>query len=233
MVLVYPLGQGSTWQNNEIRYSIRSAVKHFAVSGVIVIGGRLSWLDAEYVQCQDKNLPKMYNTTRKLQAAVNSDSIPERFVWMNDDFFFRQDMDSVPCLHKRTLAESRTGHPTKGGLYWHSIRETEQLVMEKLNINTPLDYSLHCPMVLEKQKVAETLELMGGPKSLLFRSVYGNHHRLESTQHEDMKLRVFRDMPKDHWPFFSTSDVIVRERRFTAWLESQYPEKSRFERGMR
>lgn len=231
MVLVYPLGFGSVWQNNEIKYSIRSAVKHFDVTGVVVVGAKVVWLDADYILHRDANRPKMFNTTLKLQAAVNSDLVPERFVWMNDDFFFMRDMKQIPCLHKGTMQESLDTHPTKSGLYWNTTESTLRFIQRNLGVGEPLDYSIHCPMVLEKQKVLETLELIGGPKSILFRAVYGNHHRLGGAKHEDMKLRVYGDMPKDDWPFFSTSDTITRARKFTAWLEAQYPSRSRYEKG--
>jgi hypothetical protein len=57
--VVYPLGTGSVWQDNELRYSLRSLEKNFPDLGrVYVVGHKPDWLgNVEHIPFGDSQSP--------------------------------------------------------------------------------------------------------------------------------------------------------------------------------
>ena len=85
---VYPLGVGSKWDKNELRYSLRSLEANFAELGnVYVVGYRPEWLaGAIHIPCDDP-LPrnKDGNIIRKILRACRTPELSEEFLQVSDD----------------------------------------------------------------------------------------------------------------------------------------------------
>jgi hypothetical protein len=85
---VYPLGSGSKWGNNELRYSLRSLEKNLVdLRNVYIVGYRPDWLTgAIHISCDDP-LPhnKDGNIIRKILRACEVPELSEEFLQVSDD----------------------------------------------------------------------------------------------------------------------------------------------------
>ena len=69
-------------------------------------------------------------------------------------------------------------------MYIKKLILTRTRLME-YGIDSPLDYELHIPMVMEKQKLKDVIVKY---PSCLWRSMYGNIYAVGGTQMEDVKI---------------------------------------------
>jgi hypothetical protein len=111
MDIIYILGTGSKWQNNEIRYSIRSILKHCQdLERVIIIGE-----DPGFYHYNDKliHIPtadtahKEANIWKKVLKAAGTPEISDPFLFINDDHFMLKPFNAAvyPYYTKGDLAE--------------------------------------------------------------------------------------------------------------------------------
>ena len=139
--LVYILGDGSDWDNNEIRYSLRSAEQNFAHRKVFIVGECPSWLqNVIYIRFPDSHQIKTANGVAKVLRAARDQRLSERFVLMNDDFFFLKKQRAVPYYYRGKTSEFIDKHKTKGGYYYQTLQNTEQFLIKK-EIKNPKDYA--------------------------------------------------------------------------------------------
>ena len=89
MDIVYILGTGSVWQNNEIRFSLRSVEKNISdVGNVFVVGERPAFLkNAIHLPYKDSSPAYWRNAYSKTILACKDPRLSENFLFMNDDFF--------------------------------------------------------------------------------------------------------------------------------------------------
>lgn len=223
MDIVYILGTGSTWQDNEIRYSLRS-LKHIDHDRVFVVGERPDWLtNIEHIPADDiYGSQKQRNALHKLSVATMS-SVSDDFILMNDDFFILAPT-IIEYAHKGTLDETLNGRAT--GRYLEAIKNT------LVRFPDGFDYSLHIPFIYNKAKLAETIASCG-EEPVLLRSVYGNMHHVGGEQRNDVKLHTPRDFRLGKilgfGDFISTSDTVAGDQGFRTWLHEQFPDPSNFE----
>ena len=88
--LVYILGSGSKWQNNEIRFSIRSFVMHFYdLRNIIIVGEKPRWAqNIIHIPCaDDMSLNKDGRMLKKITAACEDSRVSENFIKCSDDMF--------------------------------------------------------------------------------------------------------------------------------------------------
>lgn len=86
--VVYILGKGSKWSNNEIRYSIRSFVKHFKeLRNIVVVGERPVFLDGiVHIPCEDrKDVNKDARMMIKIMQACKDSRVSDNFILCCDD----------------------------------------------------------------------------------------------------------------------------------------------------
>lgn len=93
--VVYPLGHGSKWQNNEIRYSIRSFKKHFKdLRNIVVVGEKPIWMKG-VVHIPHPDAPGMNKDgkiLKKITAACKDSRVSENFILCSDDTFINRDL---------------------------------------------------------------------------------------------------------------------------------------------
>lgn len=111
MDLVYVVGRGSAWGNNELRYSLRSIEKNGVnVGRVFVVGYKPRWLGSSstYLQVQDETPTKHINILHCLMRAVDCFGLEGDFLYSSDDhFYIRQtDFDNYPYFLKGELPET-------------------------------------------------------------------------------------------------------------------------------
>jgi hypothetical protein len=104
--LVYIVGNGSTWKNNELRYSIRSAIKHLkGIGNVWVVGVKPAWLDVKHIPANDSGRTATESVYLKLKKAIAHPEISEDFLFFNDDYYLLKNApaNKFPFYYKDEL----------------------------------------------------------------------------------------------------------------------------------
>ena len=95
MDIVYICRDGD---NEELRYSIRSAVKNLPHDNLWVVGGKPDWYSGPYIEVpQDKAYYR--NARTNIRTIIKSNKISNTFILMNDDFFIMNKVDSLPYMY--------------------------------------------------------------------------------------------------------------------------------------
>ena len=180
MDLVYICRDG---ENEELRYSIRSAVKNLPHDKIWVVGGKPDWYTGNYIEVSQTR-SKYSNARNNLKAICNSELISESFIFMNDDFYIINKVDSVPYMYSGTLDKKIKVREDlfSGNSYTGLLRQTLNGLFRKTKAIV-LDYELHVPMIMEKKKLSKVLMFSG-----LWRSVYGNTFKVGGIKVRDVKV---------------------------------------------
>jgi hypothetical protein len=171
--------------NEELRYSIRSVVESFPDSNIWVVGGKPPWYIGNYINVKQV-LTKYRNAIQNLNTICNSNEISEEFVLMNDDFYIIKNISSIKTYHGGLLLDKINLYQklNSNSNYTRKLSATYKKI-KSLGIESPLDYELHVPMVMEKKKLKQILE---NNDQFLWRSIYGNVFNIGGEQMEDVKV---------------------------------------------
>jgi hypothetical protein len=179
-------------ENEELRYSIRSIEENMPHDKVWVVGSKPDWYSGNHISI-DQDGRKYENARKNLRAIVNSKEISDDFILMNDDFFVINKIDTVPYWYSGSL-KSRIQELSDGfgpnTTYIRMLILTNRTV-RRSGVENPLDYELHIPMIMNKDKLRPIIE-----KPSLWRSTYGNLYNVGGTQHEDIKVYSEADIEK-------------------------------------
>lgn len=142
MDVVYVIGTGSTWKNNELRYSLRS-IDRFGIGlrNVIIVGDELpDFVDPDKVifyQVPDKpgDSPAR-NVYRKINHVFSTGCF-ETFLLSSDDHFFIKptDFNNYPILYKGERMPSNGEKGIGDKRYTHTMADT-RLYMETHCLDT-------------------------------------------------------------------------------------------------
>ena len=228
---IYPLGVPglSSWNNNELRYSLRSLVD-FNPNWIGITGPALPDFVCGVVRIysnpQETNRYK--NVQRQLLDACNSPDVPEELILMNDDFILRN-----PALHHRPEWDWTPTHmglippPKPKRNNWRQTIEATGRWLREKSVYNALNYEGHTPFPFLKSKMKGVLEeILGNADTLQLRSAYGNLMKVGGKQHPNAK----REDP-DLWtldsPFWSLKGTPTPKA--IKFLEKQYPNPSPWE----
>lgn len=236
MDVLYILGTGSQWQNNELRYSLRSLEKYaLNVGRVFVTGEDPGFLSPEVVftQCNDPG-PRAFNHIHKVRATIERTDISERFLLNYDDNFFTSpvDVESYPYFFKGTLPDTTETHRA----YRYSLIEARQF-LEKHG-KPILNFSVHCPCIYEREKFLALREAwdIGArkPHGIAVRAVYCNWYGVEPEFMRDCKLKTVKTKEEASLAIegrhvFSIHDDSL-PNGVANMIREMYPRPSRWER---
>lgn len=212
MDLVYICRPGD---NEELRYSIRSAVANLPHDRVWVVGSKPDWYTGDFLPVVDTR-SKFTNIENITRAIANCDDISEDFVLMNDDFFIIKKIDSVPLAHCGTLKDKIDLYKRLQGdtLYVRLIQETYLTLVKKFKIQEPLNFDIHTPMPMKKSILKKTIDNRG----VLARTMYGNLSNLDSIDTQDVKHYNHSVMSSNTYdyvngdsPYISTEDNSFKD----------------------
>lgn len=234
--IVYILGTGSKWADNEIRYSMRSVEKFLPHRRIFIVGERPFFASDQvtHIPAMDPYPSKLKNAVHKIAIAASREDVSERFYLFNDDFFFlKEPPNKLPIYHRGALTVSIGAHPTQTGYY--VMAKVNALKKLKLRgIGHPIDYSVHYPMLFTKEGCLEVLSRFGGPGAgYLFRTCYANWFTLGGVELKEvngrcpMKPFAWRDLSED--AFVSCGDHLSRNQRFRDFLAQRFPNPSKYE----
>ncbi len=231
--LVYILGTGSRWNDNEIRYSLRSVERYFPNAGkVFIIGECPDWAtNITHIKISDKFSNKLLNARQKYLEAATNPHISNNFVLMNDDFFFLKTVDEIHNYSRGTIEEMMKQHPTKNGYYYRSLWDTEKR-LDSMGIKEPIDFEVHAPIIFNKEKLESVIGMIGSDKAFSIRSCYGNLMNLEPTKVIDFKaanLAEFAYQKMRGAEILSINDALICNDDFRIWLRQKYPRMSKYE----
>lgn len=193
---VYPLGTGSKWSNNELRFSLRSLEKYaLDLWKVFVVGA-----DPGFLSDQVNHIPTVHNFANpatniaaNIYAACQDSRLSERFCMMNDDYFLCDyvTLDSYPYFHRGEIRD--TLRRCAADYYPHLFATQEELKRRKL---PTFDFDVHYPIVLEKSKVLELAGWFNWDRShgYTFKSTYCNFFGVEGILRPDCKVNQQKDL---------------------------------------
>jgi hypothetical protein len=233
--IVYAIGQGSVWHDNELRYSLRS-VQRFLKNyrKVYIVGHCPSWIDKTkliHIPFDDDHSHER-NIMEKVMHACKYPQLSQRFLFMNDDHYLLTYFDApkFPTYYWRTLDEKVL---TARGGYQESVRNTLHVL--KGRKKTRNYYDVHTPVIYDKTLFPE---IMNGVKwegmrnGFVIKSLYCNMLRLKGVPEQDCKVNESMSCHQleKHLEgrfVFSTPNRITAE--VATYLDYLYPEKSKYE----
>lgn len=231
--VVYILGKGSHWHNNEIRFSLRSLEKNFKFGQVFIVGELPEWArNVIHIPVEDAFRNKLQNARTKYLVACNDPRISKDFVLMNDDFFFMKPMEKIPYYARGTSEKQIENHQTKGGYYFESIKRTKVKIANLGYTGQVMDFEVHAPIIFNKEKMKNVISVVGGEHVCLLRTCYGNLQGVDFEVVDDFKagdVGTFYKQIKRGREFISISDSMVISDEFRKWIWEKFPDPSKFE----
>ncbi len=227
MDLVYICRRGN---NEELRYSIRSAVANLPHDKVWVVGNKPDWYSGDFVDVLD-NKDKFDNIINCTYAITDVGAISDDFILMNDDFFFLKPMGKMPILHGGLLQDKIEKYVSLGARKYATLLSKTYNNLVRQGIKNPLDYDIHVPMPMNKAKLKQSIK-----KAYFPRSGYGNIHNIGGEQIVDVKTYGSKnklspnsyDFLNGDMPFISTEDESF-ENVYNHILRDRFTVPSRYE----
>lgn len=227
--VIYILKDSGSYE--ELRYSLRSIEANMTHGDVWFYGGiPKGFVPDHAVRFVQKGMTKWEKVRSTLLAICNNPDVPSRFWLFNDDFYIMQRMTSTKAVYNKTLEEHYKHVESKHNgrtAYSKALRYCEEVLKAK-GLPT-LDYAVHVPMLIDKDKALETLKEF--PSCPMFRSLYGNHHQVDGVHHADVKISDFNKLMDPEAAFLSTSNKSFRIGKIGEQLRATFPDPCKYEAG--
>lgn len=239
--IVYVLGSGSKWNNNELRISLRSVEKNLGgVGKIYIVGDNPGFLSDNviYIYYPDMlgGMNADGNMTLKILRACEENDLSDDFLFMNDDFIIKEPMIAaeIQWLHKGDMA-TRPDEFWKTEFYRKRLHRTFE-VLKAQGLPT-IQYDYHAPMLMNKNEFPKVMAQFDYQHNIgyTFRSIYGNCMRLEAipvlgkkvTIYSYYKLAQLAEKTKNI-AFIGYNDKGLNSA-FKWWMIDAFPDKSKYE----
>ena len=219
--------------NEELKYSIRSVVESFPNSNIWVVGGKPDWYIGNFIEVKQKE-SKYKNAVENLKTISVSEQISESFILMNDDFYIVKKIEKIENFHGGYLLDKINLYQKLNGnsQYTRKLSGTYKK-LKALGFENPLDYELHIPMIMEKEKLKIILDLID---QFLWRSIYGNKFEVGGTEMQDVKVYTTGplvlksyNLNIDNHTYLSSADSSFNNI-FNKILKDKFNQKTKFEK---
>lgn len=233
MNIIIPLGHGSHWQDNELRYCLRSIEKHLSGWDKIIIVGRLpDWIKQNdslvFIPAKDRTgtKHKEENIHNKILKAI--DSAGDSFLFMNDDHFLVQDFEAqIFPYHHKGLLSAAIPATNPHNAYIKTLQSTKKVCGDVFN------YDTHCPIIYESKKYKSSMPLNFPPYGYALKTMYCHRNKIEGSFYPDYKMGKIECMDDtiksiSARPYFSIGNRAIGEEMLIV-LNGLYPVPSRFE----
>lgn len=212
-------------QPDELRYSLRSVERNFPHGRIFFFCGRPEGINPDaFVPFTQTGATKWEKATSTYRKICESD-VSEDFWLFNDDFFIMERITELPYMYRGTLKERIDDLRARRGNSSYCMNlEGARLELESLGFDS-LDYALHVPMLINKQKALETLDTF---KSPMFRSLYGNYAEVGGIKADDVKI-YSAGLPQPGQALLSTSDASFKFGRVGKIIRDKFSERSQWE----
>lgn len=193
--IIYAVRPGE--RNDALRFSLRS-LENLPHRRVFIAGYCPGWVKNVTVIPVDRVSDKYVSIERNVKAALSHPELGEECVYMNDDFFILEPIESVPAMHGGSILN----YNGKGGLKTRMKRTQALLSDEVLPHLALLTYDgQHVPLPLITEAANDLIHSM--PSGVLWRTWYGNMMGLEGSEVSDTKNRD--GVLRPHGPFLSSA----------------------------
>lgn len=225
--VIYILKYGGGYE--ELRHSLRSIEANMTHGDVWFYGATpIGFVPDHAVRQTQRGLTKWDKVRSTLLAICKNENVPDRFWLFNDDFFILQRMTSTKPIYNGTLREHYERiEKNHGGrsAYSKALRYCEEVLKAK-GLPT-LDYALHVPMLIDKDKALETLKAF--PDCPMFRSLYGNYNNIAGVEMADVKISDLKKQIEPEAALLSTSNKSFTIGEVGKQLRAMFPEPCKYE----
>lgn len=218
------------YKSDELKYSLRSVCENFPYRKIWFYGGKPKGIApdfaVEYSQPGGNKWQKVNNTLRAI--CVNEEITPN-FWLFNDDFFIMQQIKSLEPMVGGTLwaraQRIASMYGDNDSKYSAQLRATARVLRDAGYDR--LDYALHVPMLINRKKGLQTIETF--PDCPMFRSLYGNHHKIGGVVTKDVKIQSLIEVPKGNEILLSTNDDSFRNGKVGEYIRAAFPNPCKYE----
>ena len=243
MDILYIIGTGSKWSNNELRFSLRSVEKFGKnVGRVFVCGANPGFLSDEviFIPCDDPTDMPHKNIMHKIQHVLDTTDIGDEFILASDDHFYVKptDFGKMTVWRYEWRGECIWDYVIKDERYYRSMVETRQLLKEAglpIYLTNP-----HCGKPMSRSVWQKTAALrvaaMNLPHGGEVNCIIGNQmiaDGVKPTLYRDVKIKHFdniKDLEQQIGDShcFSIFDSAIR-CGLEQYLLRLFPEPCRYE----
>lgn len=234
MILLYIIKQGgSTWDDNELRYSLRSVEKYGRnVEKVVICGHRPAWVqNVVHSTVPDPYALRYDNTWHKMKTMCHN--LQQPFCLMNDDFFLLKetDFDTLPDYYDGDI-NSLAARYRRISNYVSMLFQTKYILQKN---NRPLrNYAVHFPMIIDPVKMRPFFEHFGEEPGVSFRVMYGNLCATNNVEKPDLKISEELSTAEIEKRLAGQDMFSIGDNFLTndgkAYLQHLFPHKSKFEK---
>lgn len=242
MDVVYVLGTGSGWENNEIRFSLRSIEKNLRNFGKVFIVGELPDFLTGVIHIPAKDIfsPSRNadgNIITKVLAACADDRLSDDFLFINDDHLVIKPIDvaDVPPLHHGDMTTFPESYWKLN--FWRGRLKRTMEVLKKENLST-LHFDCHTPIIFNKREFPEIIKMFDYQNDIGYtmKSLYGNVMYPDGPFLTSQKRTIFHHYTLDQierrltGPTFMSFNDHGLNRSLKWWLIDNFPERSSYEK---
>jgi hypothetical protein len=234
MDILYILGKGSPFNNEELRYSLRSLERYGSNIGkVVLVGEKPDFLDYTKIEHHlfTETGVKDYRIASKIMHACAIGVVKGDFLFCNDDFFFTRpfDCNSFPYYYQGYLHHG----DSIATAYQDHLRLTRDYLLSQGTSANHFD--MHCPIIYNSEKfmaLAPAWEYSKTTIGMVVKSTYANMHRIEGTPYRDVKLKELIN-ENDYKRMASNECFSIYDQAWNrgvkSYLERTFTEKSKWE----
>lgn len=232
MDVMIPLGKGSNWQDNELRYCLRSLEKYFLdLNDVYIVGRTPDWVKnvffIESDDCYGSN--KGANIISKIHLCNNDN---EEILFISDDQCFLKPM-KADDIHPYYIYDLKKKIPNGGNRIWrrclHNVKHA--LISKRLPC---YNFETHTPKIINKKEFVRLMD------NFDWRETHFPTHSL----YFNNVVEYPEQMPENYRAFINYENAnldIIEGKSFLAYadiglswqlqhkLAELFPNKSRFE----
>lgn len=239
--VVYVLGTGSRWNDNELRFSLRSLEKNLKeFRNIYVVGECPEFLqNVIHVPAVDIFEPAINadgNIIEKVLVACEREELSDDFLFINDDHLVLQPVAAadVPALHHGDMTTYTPDYWVLN--YWRGrLKRTMQVLME--HNYTTLHFDCHTPIVFNKHLFPEIMGRFNYSEGIGYtmKSLYGNVMYPDGEFLTDQKKKIFSNYRLDEirrllsGPMFMSFNDQGLNQALKWWLVDTFYERSRYE----
>ena len=173
MQVVIPIGVGSNWSNNELRYCLRSISKHCKFDVELILIGEpgvgVPWIkNCTYVAINrfypdslsdeyggEKFYENYFSVLDKIRWFCNQKMCADEFLLFSDDYLLLNDVSDPKLFYNNALGKNNTSKLNKIRRTRHekTILEALELARQDKHRNGLSEYEIHAPRLYNKEKL--------------------------------------------------------------------------------
>lgn len=235
--VVYVLGRGSYWQDNELRYSLRSLERFITGIGTIyVVGQKPKWLTGvTHLQYPDRHACKERNIMEKMAYCCGHPDLSQQFLHVHDDHTALAPMAATDIPNWAGSTLERLAKGVKKTNHWRDAVINTSEALRARGFKT-YNFDLHYPMLFDKTKFLDAMDLYdwkGTKRGFVVKSLYANTLKIPPAVTSDLKILTDNTMGQlvkrlKGRPWFSYGNGGLNGN-LKKLLPELYPTPSRFE----